>query len=138
MSDGEKNFLSEFELNKLLAAAGKPEPLRGFEQRMAQRIAAAASGSTAVGGNNVIAFRPRVSTPVAPSRRLRLPFAAAMAASLVIGLWLGGSGQVSNILDQASETAMLITNPDSAGDSNIGFAPAGLEELGNADMDSLS
>ena len=24
MTDGEKNFLSEFELNKLLAAAGKP------------------------------------------------------------------------------------------------------------------
>jgi hypothetical protein len=53
-----------------------------------------------------------------------------MAASLVVGLWFGSNGQLVNLLEQGTETAML----DVGGD----FAPAGMEDLGNADADNLS
>ena len=61
---------------------------------------------------------------------LRWPFVAAMAASLVIGLWLGGSTQVASLLDQSAETALL--------DTGAGFAPAGLDELGSSEAENLS
>ena len=126
MSDGENGMVTDFELDRLLAQASKPEPLAGFEARLAQRMAASIA---APAGDNVIAFRPR-KVAAAPSRALRLPFAAAMAASLVIGLWLGSNGQLVNLLEQGTETAMLDVSSD--------FAPVGLEDLGNADADTLS
>ena len=126
MSDGENGMVTDFELDRLLAQASKPEPLPGFEARLAQRMAASIP---APASDNVIAFRPRIAA-AAPSRALRLPFAAAMAASLVIGLWLGSYGQLANLLEQGTETAMLDVSSD--------FAPAGLEDIGNADADNLS
>ena len=126
MSDGENGMITDFELDRLLAQASKPEPLAGFEARLAQRMA---TSIAAPASDNVIAFRPRQAA-TAPSRALRLPFAAAMAASLVIGLWFGSNGQLVNLLEQGTETAML----DVSGD----FAPAGLEDIGNADADNLS
>ncbi len=126
MNNGDRTQMTDLELDKLLAAASRPAPLPGFEQRLAQRMAAQGAQGE---GSNVIAFRPRKAAP-APSRAARWPFAAALAASLAIGLWLGGSGQLSNLIDPASDTAML--------DSSTGFAPAGLEDLGNADVDNLS
>jgi hypothetical protein len=126
MSDGENGMVTDFELNRLLDQASKPVPLPGFEARLAQRMAAS---ETAPMGDNVIAFRsPQIAA--APSRAARLPFAAAMAASLVIGLWLGSTGQLATLLEQGTETAML--------DASSDFAPAGLEDLGNADADNLS
>jgi len=119
-------MVTDFELNRLLAQASKPEPLPGFEARLAQRMAASEAAPVS---DNVIAFRPRKAV-AAPSRPLRLPFAAAMAASLAVGLWLGSNGQLANLLEQGTETAMLDVSSD--------FAPAGLEDLGNADADNLS
>ena len=126
MSDGENGMVTDFELDRLLAAASRPAPLSGFEARLAQRMAASEAAQVS---DNVIALRPH-KTAVAPSRALRLPFAAAMAASLVVGLWLGSNGQLASLLEQGTETAML----DVSGD----FAPAGLEDLGNADAENLS
>ena len=126
MNDGENGMVTDFELDRLLAQASKPEPLSGFEARLAQRMAASIA---APASDNVIAFRPRKVAAV-PSRALRLPFAAAMAASLVIGLWLGSNGQLVSLLEQGTETAMLDVSSD--------FAPVGLEDLGNADADNLS
>lgn len=125
MIDGDRMQITDLELDKLLAAASRPVPLPGFEQRLAQRMAAQEAQGA---GSNVIAFRQRKAAPA--SSRARWPFAAALAASLAIGLWLGGSGQLSSLIDQASDTAML--------DSSTGFAPAGLEDLGIADVDNLS
>ena len=126
MSDGENGMVTDFELDRLLAAASKPAPLPGFEARLAQRMAASEAAPVS---DNVIAFRPR-KTAEAASRALRLPFAAAMAASLMIGLWFGSNGQLVSLLEQGTETAMLDVSSD--------FAPAGLEDLGNADADNLS
>ena len=126
MSDGENGMVTDFELDRLLVAASKPAPLPGFEARLAQRMAASEAAHVS---DNIIAFRPRKAAE-APSRALRLPFAAAMAASLMVGLWLGSNGQLVNLLEQGTETAML----DVGGD----FAPAGMEDLGNADADNLS
>jgi hypothetical protein len=126
MSDGENSMVTDFELDRLLAQASKPEPLAGFEARLEQRMVASIAAPVS---DNVIAFRPRKAA-AAPSRALRLPFAAAMAASLVIGLWLGSNGQLVSLLEQGTETAMLDVSSD--------FAPAGMEDLGNADADTLS
>lgn len=126
MSDGENGMVTDFELDRLLAAASEPAPLSGFEARLAQRMAVSEAAPVS---DNIIAFRPR-KIAAGQSRALRLPFAAAMAASLVVGLWFGSNGQLVNLLEQGTETAMLDVSSD--------FAPAGLEDLGNADADNLS
>ncbi|MDE2385734.1 MAG: hypothetical protein KGO53_14050 [Alphaproteobacteria bacterium] len=113
--------LTDQELDRLLAKASTPQLHAGFESRMAARIAQTAA-------NNVVPF-PQRKAP-APSRATRLPLAAALAASLVLGVWFGSSGQGLTLFESTAETAMLTSGND--------FAPTGMEELGNLDADTQS
>jgi hypothetical protein len=118
---GKLRDLSDLELDKLLARASTPQLPADFEAGLARRVAANAA-------NNVIAF-PRRQVPMS-STSFRFPMAAALAASLALGLWFGGSAQTSGLLESLTETAMLGAGQD--------FAPAGLDELGSLDEDNLS
>ncbi len=120
MTNRVKDF-NDNELNKVLAAASAPQLPMDFEARLAQRVAATAS-------NNVILFPQRRAQPAKMS--FRLPMVAALAASLMIGFWVGGSGQTTSLFEGLTETAMLGATQD--------FAPAGMEELGNLDVDNES
>jgi len=61
-----------------------------------------------------------------PRRFPLLPLGTALAASLVLGLWLGGLGGISSFVDEnVSATAMLTSGAD--------FAPDGLDDLFTAD-----
>jgi hypothetical protein len=118
---GKLRDLSDLELDKLLARASTPQLPADFEAGLAKRVAASAV-------NNVIAFPRRPARP--PNRSFRVPLAAALAASLALGLWFGGSAQTSGLLETLTETAMLGAAQD--------FAPAGMDDLGSLDVDDLS
>lgn len=68
------------DLDKMLSAASAPKPSAGFEQRLLAKIASA---------NNVIAF---------PKRKTASPWLIGLplAASLVLGVWLGASNNSLN------------------------------------------
>ncbi len=110
---GTDRELRDDELNRLLDAASEPAIPVNFEDRLMKRLAANA-------GARVIQFPGRV---VAKPRRFPiLPLGAALAASLMLGFWLGGQGQISNLLDEGvSATAMLTTGTD--------FAPDDFDDL---------
>ena len=117
--------LLDSELDRLLSAASKPPEFLGFEQRLAGRIAA--SPALPQRPDNVVPFN-KVVKHEAPSPRAalrRFGIGAAMAASLMLGLLIGNSGDVSSLLDSVT------------GISGVGqlaeFAPAGLDELGTLD-----
>ena len=118
---GTDRILTDAELDALLTEASAPKAPLGFEQRLASRIASEA-------GSNVVLF-PRRAKPVARTV-WHWPVPAALAASLIIGIWLGAQGSVSNAIEGANETAML----GSAND----FGPAGLDDISNIDLDSAS
>lgn len=114
--------LLDSELDRLLSAASKPPEFLGFEQRLAGRIAA--SGSLPQRPDNVVPFTKGVKQ-VAPAPRAalrRVSIGAALAASLMLGLLIGNTGDVSGFLDGVTGT------------SGVGqlaeFAPEGLDELG--------
>ena len=110
---GTDKELRDEELNRLLAAASEPRMSSNFEARLMQRIASHASAT-------VIPFPGR--TAVKPRRFPVLPLGIALAASLTLGFWLGGQGQISSLLDEGiSATAMLTTGTD--------FAPDDLDDL---------
>ena len=113
--------LTDDELNRLLAVASEPEAPAHFEQAMAQRLA---QRSTA----QIIAFPARVQPR--HQARTRLPLAAALAASLVLGVWLGNQSQIANLFDGNSEVAMLGSAQD--------FAPEGIEVYSTIDTDSAT
>lgn len=85
--------MQDRDLDKLLSAASTPKPSAGFEQRLLAKIAPA---------NNIIAF-PRRKT--ASPWLIGLP----LAASLVLGVWLGASNTSLNpaniLVSQTTEDA---------------------------------
>ena len=109
MSD---KMLNDQELDRLLANASQPEIPVNFAEQFARRV-------TLNHSNNVIAFPSR--KPVQAQSRFALPMAAALAASLVIGIWAGANGQVGSMFASQTETAILGSSND--------FAPAGIEDL---------
>ena len=72
--------MEDHDLDKVLSAASAPKPAAGFEQRLLAKIAPA---------NNVIAF---------PKRKTASPWLIGLplAASLVLGVWLGASNTSLN------------------------------------------
>ncbi len=113
--------LTDQELDRLLSSAGSPSVPKGFEQRMAARIAAEA-------GSNVVPFPVRIKAKARPMSLWPIP--AALAASLVLGFWLGNQNPLSTMLDGLTETAMLGSASD--------FGPSGLDDIGAVDTDAAS
>ncbi|MEP6826692.1 MAG: hypothetical protein ABJA10_01315 [Aestuariivirga sp.] len=118
---GTDRILTEEELEQLLKMASVPQLPMGFEQRLARRIASEA-------GSNVVQFPRRAKS--AERIMWRWPVPAALAASLIIGIWLGAQGSMSSVIESATETAMLGSTSD--------FAPAGLDDISDIDMDNAS
>ena len=119
---GTDRILTDKELDALLAKASVPKVPMGFEQRLAQRVANEVQ-------SNVVQF-PLKAKAVA-STPWRWPVPAALAASLIIGIWLGAQGLVGNIIDgTTTETAMT----NSTGD----FGPAGLDDISDIVTDTAS
>ena len=118
---GKDNFLTDEELDKLLNAASAPKVPLGFEQRLARRLAAES-------GSNVVPFPQRVIQAPTTVWRWQLP--AALAASFVLGIWLGTQSTMSSAIAGATEAAMLGSASD--------FAPAGLDEIGDFDLDDAT
>ena len=117
--------LLDSELDRLLSAASKPPEFLGFEQRLAGSLAT--SAALPQRPDNVVPFTKSVKQSI-PAPRVtlrRFGIGAAMAASLMLGLLIGNSGDVSSLLDSVT------------GISSVGqlaeFAPAGLDELGTLD-----
>ncbi len=110
-------MLTDEELDNLLKLASAPKVPLDFEQSLARRLMVESR-------SNVVPFPRRVKSTPRNLWRWQMP--AALAASLVLGVWLGAQGSVSSALTGATETAML----GSAND----FGPAGLEELDTLDL----
>jgi len=113
--------LTDQELDRLLNVASAPQIPNGFEKRMASRIAAEA-------GSNVVPFPGRAKS--IPRVVPKWPIAAALAASLVLGFWLGNQNPLANVLDGLTETALLGSTSD--------FGPSGWDDIGAADADAAS
>ncbi len=118
---GKDVILSEEELDGLLDAAGVPEIPWGAEQRLMVRVASESL-------NNVVPFPQRAKPAPAGVWRWQMP--AALAASLMLGIWLGTQGPVSNAVAAATESAMLGSDSD--------FGPAGIDEIGSFDADNAT
>ena len=118
---GTDRILTDAELDQLLKMASTPQLPTGFEQRLARRIASEAA-------SNVVQFPRRAKLAERTNWRWQVP--AALAASLIIGIWLGAQGSASNVIESATETAMLGSASD--------FAPAGLDDIDDIDLDNAS
>jgi hypothetical protein len=85
-----KNQVTDTELDEMLKAATRPQLPRGFADRLQAKLEQPAA-------SNVIAFPQKKTLPV-KSARLWLS-AIPLAASLVIGLYLGAQGSMSESFD---------------------------------------
>jgi hypothetical protein len=103
------NMLSDQELDLLLAKASEPQVPTDFAERFASR-------NHHPQASNVIAF-PKSKT-VQAKPRFAWPMAAALAASLIFGVWAGNTGQFASLLSSQIETA-----------SNTDFAPLDFEDI---------
>jgi hypothetical protein len=95
-------MLNDQELDKLLANASAPEPRSGFEKRLKQKLGFD-------NGSNIVSFPQKQKTSL---WIVALP----VAASLVIGIWLGSTDRVESIFPVAtSDDAIIegVTNIDS-------------------------
>ncbi len=117
MTDDTQNTqLTDTELDRLLAKAGTPVVPHDFEARMARRLQ---EPSVNLMRSNVIPF-PQKKMPK-PVSGASLPLAAALAASLMLGIWAGTGAQNFNVLPASIDLATLEPNAD--------FANAGSEDL---------
>ena len=118
---GTDKTLTDDELDILLNAATTPPLPPGFELSLSRRLAAESA-------NNVVPF-PQRAKPM-PHKVWQWQMPAALAASLVLGIWLGSQGTVSSAIAGATETAMLGSASD--------FGPAGLDETDDYDLDGTT
>jgi hypothetical protein len=88
--------LSDDELDTLLAKAKQPEVPQGFAERLQQKLDRAPE-------SNVVAFPARESA--APVRRFWLS-ALPLAASLILGVWLGATGGLPAALSSLAPTSV--------------------------------
>ena len=122
--------LNDVELDRLLATASSPPQIKGFEAKLLSRMASA--HPVVVPRDNVVPFvRPvaidhKLARPV--SRRIGI--AAALAASLIIGILISDNAGVSELMDGVTG---LITS-----DQVAEFAPAGLEDIDTVDGENQS
>ena len=122
MNENDKSVeLTDQQLDQLLAHATQPRIPPDFQERMAERVRVAPV-------NNVVPFPQRQR--VRKRAVWRLPVAAALAASLVLGFWLGSGATDQSQLDNAGDTAMLSTTSD--------FSPSGMDDLDALDVGQQS
>ena len=112
--------MTDQELDKLLARASVPQIPPDFLLRMERRLREAASG-------NVVAFPSRPK--LVQSSAWRWPVAAALAASLVFGFWMGGRDADPAQADPQGDMAML---------ANGDFSPTGMDDLDDLDLGQQS
>jgi hypothetical protein len=122
--------LNDVDLDKLLAAASSPPRIKGFEARLLSRMAAA--HSVAGPRDNVVPFvRPLVvSHKLARPVSHRISVAAALAASLIIGILISDNSVVADVVDGVTG----LTGPGQVAE----FAPAGLDDIGPVDEENQS
>lgn len=114
---GKDKILTDAELDNLLNIASVPKVPFGFEKRLSRRMADETI-------SNVVAFPQRTKPAQHKTWRWQMP--AALAASLVLGIWLGTQGTVSSAIAGDTETAMLGSASD--------FGPAGLDDSDDYDL----
>ena len=122
--------LNDVELDKLLAAASSPPQIKGFEAKLLSRMATV--HPVVVPRDNVVPFvRPAAFAhkPVRPVSQ-RITIAAALAASLIIGVLISDNTAVVDLIDGVTG---LATSGQVAE-----FAPAGLDEIGTVDGENQS
>ena len=122
--------LSDLELDRLLTAASSPPQIKGFEAKLLNRMAAVHPVVTPP--DNVVPFvRPVVvSHKLARPVSHRFSIAAALAASLIIGILISDNTAGVDVIDGVTG---LTTSGQVAE-----FAPAGLEDIDTLDEENQS
>jgi len=116
--------INDIELNKLLDASTAPPELVDFEARLLRKMAALRPA--VVPHDNVVPLFKPTPDIVAPKNKSRgLSIAAALAASLVVGVLIGNTGDVSSVVDGL--TGAIVSGQVAE------FAPAGVDDIGLAD-----
>jgi len=121
---GTEKEMTDLELDRLLAATSTPIVPANFEHRFMQRLRALEPIS------NVVQF-PTKRAVVARRVFAPWPLAAALAASLVIGFWVGTGDPVNNLIDTGLSATAL-------NDAPTDFGPAGLDDLLSLGSDTAS
>jgi hypothetical protein len=120
--------LNDTELDKLLSAATPAPVFPGFEAGLRARMALT---QPQAGLDNVVPFRRMGAT--AQPRSLagrRMGIAAALGASLVVGVLLGHNFELNALMDSVAGT--------NTSGQVAEFAPAGFDDLGKADGEAQS
>jgi len=122
--------LNDVELDKLLATASVPPKLKGFEEKLLSRMASVRP--IGVLRDNVVPFVRPVAVHHKPARAVSrgIGIAAALAASLIIGILLSDNAGVSELVDG-------VTGLQTSGQV-ADFAPAGLDDIGTIDGENQS
>jgi len=118
--------LSDFELDKLLSAASQPPDCVGLQSRVASKLKV----NLPPRDNVVPLFKPVVAK--LPTRRFGrdISIAAALAASLVVGILASSNLEISNVMDGIAglNSSALVAD----------FAPSGFDDLSWVDEEKLS
>ena len=118
---GKDKVFSDGELGRLLDLASVVEIPKAAEQRLMVQIAR-------VSPNNVVPFPQRAKA--LPTNVWRWQMPVALAASLILGIWLGTQGPVSRAVAAATDFTVLGSDSD--------FGPDGLDEIGSFDLDNAT
>ncbi|HEY5363771.1 MAG TPA: hypothetical protein VIJ49_06190 [Aestuariivirga sp.] len=122
--------LNDVELDQLLATASLPPQINGFEEKLLGRMANVRPA--AMLRDNVVPFVRPVAINHKPTKPVSrgIGIAAALAASLIIGILLSDNAGVSELVDG-------VTGLQTSGQV-ADFAPAGLDDIGSVDGENQS
>jgi len=100
----------------------------GMSEGLAGRILAAAAATPQDAGDNVVAMVPQAAGPAPRRRGLgHLPEVALLAASLLAGVWIGGTGLVDTTLGEVTLALQTRTQPVSEDELNLYEALQGVD-----------
>ena len=121
--------LSDLELDRLLTTASSPPQIKGFEAKLLSRMAT--MHPVVAPPDNVVPFvRPVIRAGLAKPVSHPFSIAAALAASLIIGILISGNTAVVDVIDGVTGVA---TSGQVAE-----FAPVGLEDIDTLDEENQS
>ncbi len=122
--------LNDLELDRLLAAASSPPQIKGFEAKFLSRMASVRPVD--VLRDNVVPFVRPIAINHKPARPVSrgIGIAAALVASLIIGILISDNAGVSELMDGVTG----LQTSDQVAD----FAPAGLDDIGTVDGENQS
>ncbi len=122
--------LNDLELDRLLAAASSPPQIKGFEEKLLSRMASVRPVD--VLRDNVVPFVRPIAINHKPARPVSrgIGIAAALVASLIIGILISDNAGVSELMDGVTG----LQTSDQVAD----FAPAGLDDIGTVDGENQS